>query len=434
MAKDTPLDDDEYIARLLAEDARKSSVNYARTGLSALLPGGKKRGDQTRVNTRFLRNIVKEAEGHNAALKRKEEVEARSRVRGLRGKEGDGGEGTKSRRRGGGRREDEGRLRRNMSSESESERESHAGRSRDGQYRHEREEGNRRRHRILDPGRNAAEEVESSNPHKHRSTRRYSSRSRSPDGRHRHKDADYRSSGRRDERPSSSDRVKDEKARRRHRHEGSEKPSSEKTRRSHSRSPNRRSNHRARSRSRSASSDPLESLVGPLPSATASASQSQPRVRGRGRGSSTIDQHFSSTYDPSQDVRLEDEAPSEREDWDMALEALRDRTAWKAKQAERLREAGFGDEEIKKWEDGARDKERLEGDVADVKWKRRGEVREWDLGKVDQDDGESGGESRKKRRKANLEDGWKVGGKGKDGRGGGGGGGGLLRGFRKALG
>jgi hypothetical protein len=31
-------DDDEYVARLLAEDARKSSIRYASMGMSALLP------------------------------------------------------------------------------------------------------------------------------------------------------------------------------------------------------------------------------------------------------------------------------------------------------------------------------------------------------------------------------------------------------------
>jgi len=32
------LDDDKYIAELLAEDARKSSLRYAAVGMSALLP------------------------------------------------------------------------------------------------------------------------------------------------------------------------------------------------------------------------------------------------------------------------------------------------------------------------------------------------------------------------------------------------------------
>ena len=38
MPTKTPLDDDAYVAQLLAEDARKSSASYAAVGLSALLP------------------------------------------------------------------------------------------------------------------------------------------------------------------------------------------------------------------------------------------------------------------------------------------------------------------------------------------------------------------------------------------------------------
>jgi hypothetical protein len=68
----------------------------------------------------------------------------------------------------------------------------------------------------------------------------------------------------------------------------------------------------------------------------------------------------------------------------MALEALRDREIWRKKGAARLREAGFGEDEVKKWEESntvAVGREKEKG-VEDVRWKGRGEEREWDLGKV----------------------------------------------------
>jgi hypothetical protein len=75
-------------------------------------------------------------------------------------------------------------------------------------------------------------------------------------------------------------------------------------------------------------------------------------------------------------VQPADEAPGEREDWDMALEALRDRQAWQKKHADRMRAAGFDDDEIKKWEESGREK-----DESDVRWRKKGQVREWDVGK-----------------------------------------------------
>lgn len=70
--------------------------------------------------------------------------------------------------------------------------------------------------------------------------------------------------------------------------------------------------------------------------------------------------------------------------------------------AERLREAGFGDEVVEKWEGGglggggrggANGDLGGEGDVGSVKWRGRGEGREWDRGKVVTEDGvETGAE------------------------------------------
>jgi hypothetical protein len=68
------LDDDEYVAKLLAEDARRSSSKYASQGLSALLPQRRPAGSGLKPNTRFLRTLVREVDSHNAALKKKEEL------------------------------------------------------------------------------------------------------------------------------------------------------------------------------------------------------------------------------------------------------------------------------------------------------------------------------------------------------------------------
>jgi hypothetical protein len=123
-----------------------------------------------------------------------------------------------------------------------------------------------------------------------------------------------------------------------------------------------------------------------------------------------MDEHFSSTYNPIFDLHPDSEPEDEKEDWDMALEALRDREIWKQKGAERLRAAGFGDDEIKKWADNGKEK-----GAEDVKWTREGEAREWDRGKVVEEVGE-------RKREVALEAAWTRKG------------GGFLKDFKKALG
>jgi len=120
-------------------------------------------------------------------------------------------------------------------------------------------------------------------------------------------------------------------------------------------------------------SDPLDETIGPrLPSPAPA------RYRGRGaKGAlSGVETRFSEGYDPSTDVEPE---PS-GDGWEVALEAFRDRQKWKQQGATRLRDAGFSDEHIKKWERSGGEK-----DVNDVKWSKQGEGREWDRGKPDKD-------------------------------------------------
>ena len=129
-----------------------------------------------------------------------------------------------------------------------------------------------------------------------------------------------------------------------------------------------------------ADSDPLEALIGPIPPPL---SPSPPKIRVRGRGalaaSSGIDDRFSHSYDPTTDVKPDDD---DDEDWDQALEALKDRQRWKQQGAERLLAAGFTEDEVEKWQKGS---EKAEDDLI---WRKRGECREWDRGKVLDADGQ----------------------------------------------
>lgn len=153
-------------------------------------------------------------------------------------------------------------------------------------------------------------------------------------------------------------------------------------------------------------SDPLEDLVGPLP--PYKHGQSEAPLRSRGRGAykpktSNMDAHFAPDYDPALDVQPDDDPspkhPTRRpvaglmtadDDWDMALEALRDRTRWKQKGEERLRAAGVNEDTIQRWKDNPAFTG-VPGDGAgrseDVKWSKKGEGREWDRGKFVDEDG-----------------------------------------------
>lgn len=193
---------------------------------------------------------------------------------------------------------------------------------------------------------------------------------------------------------SEEDEIRAEKDRKRRRKERSRSPQSSSRKHRH-RSPLRhsgsdkamggsseRSSRNLESSNRSTSrkaiddgedSDPLDDLIGPAPPP-----KTLPRGRGALKGSSGMDSRFSSEYDPKSDVQLDDDT---RDDWDDALEALRDRAKFRQQGADRLREAGFTEEQVKKWEKGD------EKTIDDVKWTRAGEKREWDRGKnLDEED------------------------------------------------
>lgn len=160
-------------------------------------------------------------------------------------------------------------------------------------------------------------------------------------------------------------------------------------------------------------SDPLEELIGPLPKngklgSPVSVIQFKGRGAYRSGGHHDIDSHFAADYDPTIDVHLDEDADAgtgkgssrrpvaglmtEEDDWDMALEALRDRASWRQRGADRLRAAGFEDHVVEKWNQnpafpGRTTVDRDDGNIDEVKWTKKGESREWDRGKVMDKDG-----------------------------------------------
>ncbi|EEQ35219.1 pre-mRNA-splicing factor 38B [Microsporum canis CBS 113480] len=407
-------DDDDYVAQLLAKDARDCSLRYSALGVY----GPSKRG-APKPNTRFLKHIIRETDSHNANLKRKEEEEAREKMRNLR----------------------EGRDR-------------HPRPPRSG----ERSEREHKRRRVESPDRR---EKKSEKPRGRDQGR--SRQTRKTEDKYTYSDDDYNTQSRRRKRDHQGDRSdtedvlresdvgrhnrkeeRDRRGRHRRKHECSkygfehaEKTddkgaSHHNTHTDMGRSPPPSppaQTHAEESQSRplppgerendsACSSDPLSDIIGPAPPPTTFTGSNQP-VRSRGRGAhkttnlSNIDAHFSSNYDPALDLHLEDDQDSKYDrprhirpvpgllnpketdkhvgdDWDMALEALRDRALWKRKGAESLRRAGFEDKVIEKWE-ASKPFAGLDSsdsrDIETVKWAKKGERREWDRGKAIDEDG-----------------------------------------------
>ncbi|KAL4912384.1 hypothetical protein BDW62DRAFT_194768 [Aspergillus aurantiobrunneus] len=370
-------DSDDYVAQVLAKEALDSSKKYSALGMEAYMPT-RPTGSAPKPNTRFLRHIIKETDNHNTALKRKEEREARERIRQLRDKAPSSAQdSSRDYRHRRSHRSDDRESRREKEDREDRHR-SHRRRrrSRSASLNRDRQRASRRKRELRDR--------DDDRHRRSRKSRRYGSysrsRSRSPHG----MDAESRS--------------------RRHRHR----------RRSSSRSrspvlkesPPVKGSSRREISSKSApdsqdvdESDPLEDLVGPLPKEAAP-------IRSRGRGAykpntSTIDSHFAPDYDPSLDVQpADDEAqtsnrPTRRpvaglmtgeDDWELALEALRDRTRWKQKGEDRLREAGFNSDIVERWKNSAstaNDEEMVDN----VKWSTKSEGREWDRGKFVDGDG-----------------------------------------------
>ena len=413
MAKN--LDDDEYVAELLKQDAKNAKKKYELVGIDAfnprrcvpslrvpamplhkhcststlcvyarpLLMVGRANSGAPKPNKSFLRNIIRQTDRHNAALLAKEAEESRARLRTMnrernraetrdeeeRKRRASGrltpveGDDEPSRARSKRRRDysddEDGYRRRRRSREQEASGKSSSGRHRDSEAE-DYSRGKRKRsrspydrshgHKGSDTDGHQRSRRRDHGDRRHRSRRSYShttSLSRSP--------------------PPHSDRHEH---RRRHKRHDS---------RDLGKSPQRKpskyedgAGSKRRAASPASDSDPLEAIVGPLPPPP------EPTVRSKGRGafkpnSMGIESRFSSTYDPTIDVRA---GSDNEDDWGDALEAMRDRARWRQQGAERLRSAGFTHEQVRKWEKG---EEQTEEDVV---WKGKGEAREWDRGKV----------------------------------------------------
>ncbi|KAI9715872.1 MAG: hypothetical protein M1812_005692 [Candelaria pacifica] len=395
MPSEDPLSDD-YVASLLKSDAKSRSIKYSALGLQSFLPQ-RPTVNAPKPNTRFLKNIIRETDSHNAALLAKEAQESRARLRMLRGgparldaKRGSATPTSKA------TEEDGSRHKRRRIEESESEdkhdynphhssRKSRSDRSiRDrnqdrGRYDRRKDSGSdtddysenerkRPRHRRERKRRRSLsrdEPTRDKQSHRHRSGRQHYSRSKSPvrgdERRHHH----HRSRRRRH---SSSTASAEPRRHQTHQDINAKATSSANNVQSRVESPTLVSD-----------SDPLEAIIGPPPPPP------EPKVRSRGRGtfasSSAMDSHFSTNYDPTVDVHPDSGSEN---DWDQALEALRDRQRWKQQGADRLRAAGFTNEEVDKWEKGG------EKGEEDVRWAKHGEGREWDRGKILDEEGETG--------------------------------------------
>ncbi|KAL9114234.1 MAG: hypothetical protein Q9227_001656 [Pyrenula ochraceoflavens] len=363
-----------------------------------------KEAPKPKPNTRFLRNLIRETDSHNAALKKKEELEARMRAEGIPLAKSSSGQDNVIRKTAKRDRnsflddhEHNGRPRKRRRSTSRDK----------SLHGHRRVKGNKsylseRRNYDVDSHTNSRSHTDKRGrrPRERSETPSESrSRSQSRERRHRthhrrhgrHSKYDDHSKDHRHERqrvfssassPQSTQLLKYPTPRRQStqgrfaQKEDSRGKSSRHDMPSFSASP-------SAAHSDSSTSDPLEDLVGPLPAVKRSTQPKDlPPVTSRGRGTyrastSKMDAHFDAAYDPSLDMHPDLESENEKEDWDMALEALRDREVWKRKGAERLRAAGFGEDEVKKWEKSGKEK-----DAEDVRWASRGDKREWDIGKV----------------------------------------------------
>ncbi|KAI8627087.1 hypothetical protein F5Y19DRAFT_188464 [Xylariaceae sp. FL1651] len=365
---------DDYVAELLAKEANDCSLKYSAMGLDAYKPD-KRPANQPKPNTRFLNNIIRDTNSHNRALLARENAESRARLREL--------EETDRKKR----HEEERKEQRSKPGPSDTRKRmlGDIAAILGGPSKRRRADNDSKLRNSASDGRGFASESTFDRKGKTRereqrdedvkSESRRRRNERSPDLRGSHRQSRHREDGHRDRRSGS--REKGEDRHRRHR----ERPLRENdSSRSNQSGPGREELHEAAISSNkddASDSDPLDDIIGPAPP-----TKSAVRRRGRGANSamSGIDGRFAADYDPTIDVSPEpDEAGSG--DWDNAVEAFRDRQKWKQQGADRLRSAGFTEDQIRKWEKG--DKK----DESDVQWNKAGGVREWDRGKaIDLDD------------------------------------------------
>ncbi|GAB7359824.1 hypothetical protein MBLNU230_g6992t1 [Neophaeotheca triangularis] len=400
MTSGDDLSDDAVIA-LLARDGLNSNRRPLSGSNGSLLerrPGGPER----KPNTSFLRKIVQSTDRHNAALKAKELEDSQLKLRELQREERDAKR--PRRERDGDQEKDDRKAQRRA--------EERPGRWA-GVFKGLGEKPGIRRK----PKDHLNEEDVEPREKRKRGRDRSSSRDRDNKGR------DHRRRSRSPDRSRS--RSPRHKRERRSKEGLSKHHSSSSSKRHHknqndtptSRSPPR---HRTRHRTHHSpkptpqpslpqdhpeSDDPLAEFLGPAPPP---ASSQKIIPRGRGANKPRPDR-FDPNYNPATDPQDSDPAATtpargENGDWDLALEAAKDRKRWREKGAERLRAAGFKEDEVRKWE-GRMEEEGYGGFgggggggdgskiAEDVRWGRKGTGREWDRGKVVDGEGETGFEA-----------------------------------------
>ncbi|KAI1127260.1 hypothetical protein F5Y10DRAFT_243228 [Nemania abortiva] len=366
---------DDYVAELLAKEANDCSLKYSAMGLDAF-KSNKRPANQPKPNTRFLNNIIRDTNSHNRALLAKENAESQARLRDL--EEADRQKRDEEQRRERRSKPGPGDTRKRML----------------GDIAAILGGPSKRRRRDEGDGSPADapldwEELDSRRDHdrkgKSRETRHLEDDAKSKNGSRKddrysethdsHRHSHRRRERRRDRRSSSREEAEDRHRRRRER-----SPGEKDERHRHHRRSDKEEAHEpvpSSSKDNDSDSDPLDDIIGPAPP-----SKSTVRRRGRGHNAamSGIDSRFAADYDPTIDV-TPDPDEADGDDWDNAVEAFRDRQKWKQQGAERLRSAGFTEDQIRKWEKG--DKK----DESDVQWNKAGGVREWDRGKVVDADG-----------------------------------------------
>ncbi|KAH7235855.1 hypothetical protein BKA59DRAFT_516381 [Fusarium tricinctum] len=377
MSKNDELLTDDYVADLLAQEANDCSIKYSAMGMEAYRTN-KKPANMMKPNTRFLRHIIKDTDNHNKALLAKEAAESKARLKDL-----ERTEELKRRKTNPNvndiRRRQMGDIHAILGGKRRPKTEDEAGPSLRKDSR--RSEKDRKSERERDQNEDDLFTDKRSDRGQHGRLSREDCRSKTDDN-SRRSDKSRREHRRRD-RSRSRDRTSDEEGHHRRSHRRRDRSRSP-TRRRRSRSPRElKSKHRHRSpletkedRKRKdeedGDSDVLEDLIGPAP---------PPKYRGRGTvgGSSGIDRRFSETYDPKTDVQMDEDEGGNN--WDDAVEAFRDRQKLRQNQEERMRAAGFADEQIQR-ASGTDDKA-----TESVQWSKAGEKREWDVGKEIGSDG-----------------------------------------------
>ncbi|KAK3336813.1 hypothetical protein B0T19DRAFT_437529 [Cercophora scortea] len=416
MASDTILTDD-YVAGVLAKEASDASIKYSSVGLEAFRSA--KPANKAKPNTRFLGRIIKETTNHNAALLAREAAEAQARLDHLTETE------EKKRRKLNPsavdmRRRQLGDIssillggKRKRATDGDDKTPSRAATSAAVEMKDERspkKDSHSRRKAARraedDEAGDGARDRRSARHYSEDDNRRHRERSRSPGSRqHKYRHRSPLAPGADDDNDKDQQTSRPSRSRSHHSSRKSGKDGSNRSasdliggelskRIRHGRlaqnDERRASSARQRALDNKADdggdndsdSDPIEDFIGPAPPSSSSAAAVRPRGRGAVRGTAAMDSRFSHGYDPSSDTlepdhQLEDTGAA-AQDWDEAVEVYRDRQKWKQQGADRLRAAGFTDDQIKKWEKQGPSGEK---DLDDVQWSKAGEKREWDRGK-----------------------------------------------------